>query len=155
DVVNVEAEARAGTGGGPLEYLQVAIGVASERASRTHSPYFPSWRNTFSIGSMEIRMSQPNGRSSSRIRKRAPATHKAEAIKAKLAVAFGGAIKLKSRKIITNQRTTTASIGLEMDVGDSASMSDRNWAISRVRFAAWALSVRSVSLCASRFRRAT
>ena len=30
-------------------------------AARTHSRYFPSWRNTFSIGSREIRMSPANG----------------------------------------------------------------------------------------------
>src|SRR5689334_17189675 len=51
-------------------------------------------------------MSPSNGRSSSRIKKMAPAAHKAEAIMAKLAVGLAGAIKLKPRKIITSQRTT-------------------------------------------------
>jgi hypothetical protein len=45
----------------------------------------------------------------------APAAHKAEAIKANLAVAFGGAIRLKPKKITTSQTTTTVSIGVAMD----------------------------------------
>jgi hypothetical protein len=35
--------------------------LAVSGASRSHSPYFPSWRNTFSIGSLEIRRIPSNG----------------------------------------------------------------------------------------------
>ena len=68
-------------------------------------------------------MSPPNGRLSSRIRKMAAAAQKAEAINAKLAVAFGGAIRLKPTKITTSHRTTTISIDLEMDEVDSTRIS--------------------------------
>jgi len=43
-----------------------------------HKPHFPSWLKIFCIGSLEIWMRPPNGRSSSRIRKRALATERAE-----------------------------------------------------------------------------
>ena len=49
-----------------------------------------------SIGSLGIRIRPPKGWSSSKIKKMAQATEKAEATKASVVVAFGGATRLKS-----------------------------------------------------------
>ena len=56
-----------------------------------------------------------NGWSSSRIRKIAHATEKAEATEASIVVAFGGAITLKPKKMTTSHETSIISIGSEMD----------------------------------------
>jgi len=68
---------------------------------------------------------------SSRIRKKAPATEKAETIKARVAVGVGGASRLKLRKMATSQQTTTTSSGGESGV-------HAGWGfLSVLRSAAW------------------
>ena len=91
------------------------------------SPHFANWCKALSIGSLEIRISLPKGWSSSRIRKMAPETARAETTKAKIVVAFGGASTLKPRKITTSQETRMISIGSEMEGTTCATSSDRSW----------------------------
>jgi len=95
-----------------------------------------------SIGSLEIRISPPKGWSSSRIRKMAPETARAEITKAKIVVALGGASTLKPRKITTSQETRMISIGSEIEGTACATSSDRSWPRSVVRVVAYSLSLR-------------
>src|SRR5207249_11399297 len=98
-----------------------------------HWPHFASWCKALSIGSLEIRIRPPKGWSNSKIRKMAPETARAETIKARMAVALGGASTLKPRKMIASQATRMISIGFEMDATDCATSSDRTWPISVAR----------------------
>src|SRR5260370_31318581 len=66
---------------------------------------FPIWCKALSIGWLEMRITPPKGWSSSRIRKIAPETASAETIKARMAVALGGASTLKPTKIMASQQT--------------------------------------------------
>ena len=59
------------------------------------SPHFARWFKTLIIGSLGIRIRPPNGWSSSTIRRTAQATENAEATKARVLVALGGATRLK------------------------------------------------------------
>ena len=68
----------------------------------------------------------PKGWSSSRIRKIAQATEKAEATRASMVVAFGGAIKLKPKKMTTSQEIRMINIDLEIDGIDCATNSNRS-----------------------------
>src|SRR5438034_4136704 len=88
-------------------------------------PHFPSWCKALSIGWLEIRIRPPKGWSSSRIRKMAPETARAETIKARMAVALGGASTLKPMKMVTSHETRMISIGIETEGTDWATRSDR------------------------------
>src|SRR4030095_12271121 len=89
-----------------------------------HARHFARWFKTLFIGSLGIRIRPPNGWSSSRIRRRAQATENAEANKARVVVALGGATKLKPKKITTSQETSAIRSGLETDGIDCACSSD-------------------------------
>ena len=78
-------------------------------------PHFAKWLNTFIIGSLGMRIRPPKGWSSSRIRKMAPATENAEATRASVVVALGGASRLKPKKMTPSHETRMISIGFEMD----------------------------------------
>lgn len=58
------------------------------------------------------------GSSNSRINKIAPETATVEAIKARMAVALGGARRLKPRKMTTSQETRMMSIAFEIEATD-------------------------------------
>src|SRR3974390_950047 len=98
--------------------------------------HFVNWLTEFSIGVLEIRIRPPKGWSSSRIRKKAPATEQAETINARGAVGVGGASRLKLRKMATSKQTTTTSIGREMDETDSGTSKVRICASSIARLIA-------------------
>src|SRR4029077_14839798 len=91
-----------------------------------NTPHFAKWLNTFVIGSLGMRITPPKGWSSSRIRKMAPVTENAEATRTSVVVAFGGASKLKPKKMTTSHETRMMSIGFEMDGIDCATSSDRS-----------------------------
>ena len=73
------------------------------------------WLKTFAIGSLGMCIRPPKGWSNSRIKKIAPATEKAEANRASVVVALGGAIRLKPKKITTSHERRMISIGFEID----------------------------------------
>ena len=75
----------------------------------------------------------------------AVATETADIIKANVAVAFCGAIRLKLRKMTTSQNATTISSGFEMDEIDSATSNVRSWPNSTASVVAWALRLRCIS----------
>ncbi len=77
--------------------------------------HFARWFNTLTIGSLGIRIRPASGWSSSKIRKTAHATENAEATKASVVVALGGATRLKPKKITTSHETSAINNGLEMD----------------------------------------
>ena len=98
--------------------------------------YLVNWLRALSIGWLEIRISPLKGWSSSRIRKIAPDTARAETVNAKMVVVLGGATALKPRKMITNQETRMISIGCEMEATDCATSSERSWPRSVARVVA-------------------
>src|SRR6266545_5830705 len=94
--------------------------------SKLNTSHFARLFNTFIIGALGIRIGPPKGWSSSRIKKMAQATVKAEATKASVVVALGGATRLKPKKMTTSHETRMISIGFEIDGIDSATSSDRS-----------------------------
>src|SRR5882724_10896517 len=112
--------------------------------------HFARWLKTLFIGSLGIRIKPPNGWSSSRIRRRAQATENAEATKARVVVALGGATRLKPKKISTSQETSAISSDLETDGIDCACSSDLSWPSSTIRVAVCVLSAGCESSCGER-----
>ena len=99
----------------PCEIEKQAQGKILVDARGFNTAHFARWLNTFVIGSLGMRIRPPKGWSSSRISKMAHATEKAEATRASVVVALGGAIKLKPKKMTTSHDTRMISIGLEID----------------------------------------
>src|SRR6266550_5495849 len=97
------------------------------------APHFARWFNTLTIGSLGIRIRPASGWSSSKIRKTAHATENAEATKASVVVALGGATRLKPKKITTSHETSAINNGLEMDGIACACNNDRSWPRSTMR----------------------
>src|SRR5438477_3502401 len=87
---------------------------------------FSSWLKPLSSGLLEIRSRPLKGRSSSKTKKMAVATETADIIKANVAMALCGAIRLKVRKMTISQNATTMSSGFEMEEIDSATSKVRS-----------------------------
>src|SRR5204863_7185910 len=130
------------------------MGLDSMR-KRFHQPHFGRRLKTLTIGALVIRISPSKGWSNSKIRKMAQATEKAEAIKARVVVALGGATALKPKKMTTSQETNAISSGLEMDGIACTCSSDRSWPRSTMRVAASVLRARCESSWGERWWTAT
>ena len=83
--------------------------------SKLNTSHFVRLFNAFIIGALGIWIGPPKGWSNSRIKKMAPATVKAEATKASVVVALGGATRLKPKKMSTSHETRMSIIGFEID----------------------------------------
>ncbi len=96
-------------------------------------------------------MSPPKGRYSSRIRKIAPATARAQRHKVVITVAFRGAKSPKLKKLRVSQKTRITNNGFEIESPCCSNISQRVWATSVRRATAWDLMERCISFWGESF----